>query len=191
MRANSIEIATEACAAMMRLAYESSDGLETGGILLGRGPDGRGVISIEIAGERGPRAERRADYFLRDLEHAQMLAATAWERSRAVWVGEWHTHPKGPAEPSTSDLATYRNLLGSAELQFESFVSLILRPDEQLAWRRPHMSRWLLELAASPDVAEPTGRASRSAPAAPAADGALGARRPPEAGGLLCPVHRP
>jgi integrative and conjugative element protein (TIGR02256 family) len=157
VRANAIEIATAAYATMMHLAHESSDGLETGGILLGRGPDEHGVIRIESAGDRGPNAERRVDYFLRDLEHAKVLAAMAWERSRAIWVGEWHTHPKGPPEPSSSDLATYHGLLSRAELQFESFVSIILTPDKELGWRRPRMTRWLLEMAIEPANAASDG----------------------------------
>lgn len=87
---------------MILLAPESADGRETGGILLGRGPDADGVVRVEIAGDAGPRADRRPDFFLRDLSHARELADGAWKRSRAVWVGEWHTHPTGGPEPSAT-----------------------------------------------------------------------------------------
>ena len=41
------------------------DGREIGGILLGRGPDDDGVIEIVEAGDPGPNADRRNDFFLR------------------------------------------------------------------------------------------------------------------------------
>jgi integrative and conjugative element protein (TIGR02256 family) len=107
---NAIDIAPEARSAIMRLSPESADGSETGGILLGRGPDADGVVRVEIAGEPGPRAERRPDFFLRDLEHARGLAARAWQETGAVWIGEWHTHPMGGARPSATDLGTYARL---------------------------------------------------------------------------------
>jgi integrative and conjugative element protein (TIGR02256 family) len=140
-----IEIAPQVRDRICRLAPKSEDGCETGGILLGRGPTEDGV-SVEMAGDAGPRADRRPDYFLRDLSHARSLAADAWRRSQAVWVGEWHTHPRGEREPSTSDLATYVRLLGASDLEFEVFVSIIVVPGDGGDWEQPELWPWLLEL---------------------------------------------
>lgn len=136
------EIRPEAANRIMKLAAVSTDGRETGGILLGRGPDANGLIIIEEAGDPGPDADRRPDYFLRDLAHAQRLAAAAWERDKAVWVGEWHTHPKGPIHPSARDLDTYAGLMTDTSLDFRAFVSIIVVPDPD--WARPRLVPWML-----------------------------------------------
>ncbi len=129
---------------ILELARAAADGRETGGILLGRGPDKHGVIVIEEAGDAGEDAERRPDFFLRDRAHAEELAAAAWERNRAVWVGEWHTHPGGPPMPSTRDLTTYSALLDDAELEFKALVSVIAVPDPRAQWEKPHLLVWVL-----------------------------------------------
>jgi hypothetical protein len=97
---------------------------------------------IEEAGDPGLKADRRPDYFLRDLAHAQQLAAEAWERDKAIWVGEWHTHPKGPIHPSARDLSTYVALIADASLEFRAFVSIIVVPDPD--WTKPRLLPWVL-----------------------------------------------
>jgi integrative and conjugative element protein (TIGR02256 family) len=134
------------------LARASEDRSETGGILLGRGPDERGVIHVEHAGEPGEHAERRPDYFLRDRAHAEHLADAAWTDSRAVWVGEWHTHPTGPPIPSMRDLVTYAGLLDDPELAFEAFVTMIVVPHESKRWEAPRLLMWVLASRAEPDT---------------------------------------
>jgi integrative and conjugative element protein (TIGR02256 family) len=130
------------------LATESEDGHETGGLLLGRGPDAQNVITVERAGDPGPGAERRPDYFLRDLAHARELADAAWQESDAVWVGEWHTHPTGPATPSARDLVTYSGLLTDPDLSFGTFVSIIVVPNPD--WRSSRLLTWVLSSTATP-----------------------------------------
>jgi integrative and conjugative element protein (TIGR02256 family) len=141
-----IRIADPASAAIAQLAAESADGRETGGILLGRGPGADGVLHVEIAGDAGPRAIRRSDFFLRDLEHARKLADAAWEGSRAIWIGEWHTHPCGGPEPSASDLQTYARLLAAQALEFEVFAAVIVVPHAHGGWSDPQAWPWLLRI---------------------------------------------
>jgi integrative and conjugative element protein (TIGR02256 family) len=138
----------EAKRRILELASESEDGRETGGILLGRGPDAKNVIIVERAGDPGPDAERRPDYFLRDLLHARELADAGWHEDEAVWVGEWHTHPTGPATPSTRDLITYTALLADPDLSFDTFVSIIVVPNPD--WKSPSMLTWVLGSTAAP-----------------------------------------
>lgn len=125
-------------------ACASEDGRETGGILLGRDPDARRVLEVTEAGGPGPRADRRPDFFLRDLEHARELGRTAWERDRTQWVGEWHTHPAGGSEPSERDISTYWNILDHPDLEFEAFVAVIVTPDCLRAWTRPVVCAWVV-----------------------------------------------
>ena len=142
-----VEIRPDAAARIAELAGASIDGAETGGILLGRGPDATGVIVVEEAGDPGPKADRRPDFFLRDLSHAKLLAAEAWQRDKAIWVGEWHTHPKGPFQPSPRDLSTYVALMTDTALEFRAFVSIIVVPDPD--WASPRLLPWVMAPAAS------------------------------------------
>jgi integrative and conjugative element protein (TIGR02256 family) len=99
--------------------------LETGGILLGT----RDPLRVAVAGNAGPGAVRTPTFFLRDLDHAQRLAAVEAERSGAQWIGEWHTHPTGPPHPSPTDLATYLRLQHQPSGTLVSGVlSLIVTP---------------------------------------------------------------
>jgi integrative and conjugative element protein (TIGR02256 family) len=147
MNASAVSVLPEAEQQIRKLAAESEDGRETGGILLGRGPDANKVITVERAGEPGPEAERRPDYFLRDLAYARELAGAAWEEAEAVWVGEWHTHPTGPPMPSARDLVTYAALLADPDLSFGMFVSIIVIPDPD--WKNPRLLTWVLGSAAA------------------------------------------
>lgn len=144
-----IEISAQARKQICELAALSTDGRETGGLLLGRGPNGKGLVEVEIAGEPGPSAIRKPAFFLRDLDHARSLADEAWDASRAVWVGEWHTHPDGSPFPSRDDFATYLRLLAASELAFSHFVSVIVTPDRANGWSQPRLWSWLLELCSA------------------------------------------
>lgn len=143
--------------AIKAMARESTDGRETGGILLGRGPNEDGVVRVEWAGDPGPKARREPGFFLRDLEHAQRLADEAWDESKAIWVGEWHTHVHGGPRPSGTDLATYASLLAAAELQFDVFVSIIAVPGAERGWEEPRLAPWLLAISEIPIEAAKRG----------------------------------
>jgi integrative and conjugative element protein (TIGR02256 family) len=149
--ADPVDITPTARDSILRLATESADGRETGGILLGRRAHASGVVCVEIVGDPGPAADRRPTFFSRDLAHANALAQDAWQRSRAVWVGEWHTHPAGGPQPSARDLATYAGLLAASALAFEVFVSIIVVPNNVSGWDAPQMVSWLLELGTTPE----------------------------------------
>lgn len=152
-------IAPEAERRIRELANASADHRETGGILLGRGPDADGVIHVEEAGKPGENAERRPDFFLRDRAHAERLAEEAWERSHSIWVGEWHTHPTGPPVPSTRDLVTYAGLLDDPDLGFEALVSVIVVPGADEDWDASRLLVWILESRQPPhgEAREPEG----------------------------------
>jgi integrative and conjugative element protein (TIGR02256 family) len=99
---------------------------ETGGILLGH--DLGHQILITAAGDPGPGAIHTPTRFRRDLVHAGKLADAAYEHDRSVWVGDWHTHPRGPTRPSRYELRTYRSFLDDPELDFDRFLTLIVKP---------------------------------------------------------------
>ncbi len=143
------ELSADARRTIDKLAAASIDGCETGGILLGHGPDENGVVRITEAGQPGPHAVRRPDYFQRDRKYAQALAAAAWQREQAQWVGEWHTHPMGSPEPSARDLRTYAGHLRDPELGFVVFVAVIVTPAAPDDWSSTNLSTWILSAPAS------------------------------------------
>ena len=135
-------------AAIIRNAAASADGRETGGILLGhhhRYP--RPLLDVVHAAGPGPLAARRAEFFRRDVRHAQAVADLAYRTDGSIWIGDWHTHPGGPALPSTTDLASYRSLLADADLDFEVFLTVIVTPDPATGWTRPRLTGWLITTA--------------------------------------------
>jgi integrative and conjugative element protein (TIGR02256 family) len=147
-----VNITPETKATIQNLATASQDGLETGGILLGRGPSEHGLIDIVEAGDPGPNAARKADSFLRDRAHAQELADAAWTRRRATWVGEWHTHPQTGAQPSPRDLITYAELLSDPALDFAVFVAVIVTPGVDEDWTASALTAWLIERTECPEL---------------------------------------
>lgn len=105
----------------------SQPNLETGGILLGRRR--QDVLEITRVGTPGPAAVRTPTYFLRDLVHSQSIAREQELEDGSVWLGEWHTHPRGPRTPSATDARTYETLASDPDLQFsDGVLSIILVP---------------------------------------------------------------
>lgn len=139
----SIELAPSARAAIATASVLSEDGNETGGILLGRDPNAAGLIKVLLAAGPGPQAIRCPSYFLRDLHYSRRLARLAYEREGLQWVGDWHTHPRGPACPSSFDLRTYTSHLFDQELNFEAFVSVIVTPHSKFGWTRCHLNTFV------------------------------------------------
>jgi integrative and conjugative element protein (TIGR02256 family) len=139
-----VRITREAVETIAREAATSNDGRETGGILLGFDAGELGELLVMEAGGPGPTAERRADYFRRDLAHARQLAEDAYRRTTARWVGEWHTHPHGRLSPSRLDLKTYRGFLGNPTLHFPVFFAVIVGRGSA-GWQAPRATAWLIE----------------------------------------------
>jgi integrative and conjugative element protein (TIGR02256 family) len=142
--ANSVRLSARALASIAAHAVVSADGCETGGILLGYDESELGEMFVLEAGDPGPNAERRPDFFKRDLAHAQRLADEAFASTSSRWIGEWHTHPGGALAPSRTDLRTYRSFLRDRELGFSVFLALIVGPDQE-GWERPRARAWLIE----------------------------------------------
>jgi integrative and conjugative element protein (TIGR02256 family) len=136
-------MAQRVLAAITTEAAAAADGRETGGILLGS--DDGTVLEVHRAGGPGPHADRRTSGFRRDLAHAQELALAAWADDSSVWVGEWHTHPRGSARPSATDLATYGDFLTDPTLGFRRFCAIIVTPANH-DWRQMRMAAWLVTL---------------------------------------------
>jgi integrative and conjugative element protein (TIGR02256 family) len=134
-----VVLAASAHASIEAVCAEATDGLETGGILLGH-QHADGHLTVTVAGDPGRRAERRRRSFRRDHDHAQALAGAAYAHDRRVWVGDWHTHPLGPEHPSPVDLRSYGDVLSDQDLGFEMFLSIIAVPSTP----RPLLWSWIV-----------------------------------------------
>ena len=83
---------------------------ETGGFLLGM----RRGHHLEITGATEQQAQDVATAYTferRDPAHARAIEAE-WRRSKALItvLGDWHTHPYGPGDPSGMDKKAWRTL---------------------------------------------------------------------------------
>jgi integrative and conjugative element protein (TIGR02256 family) len=139
-----VRLSAAAAASIVEYTTASADGSETGGILLGYDETELGEMMVMHAGDAGPNAERRADFFQRDLAYAQQHADTAYEETCSYWIGEWHTHPDGHLAPSSTDLRTYHDLLRDPELLFQTFLALIVGPGAD-GWTSPTVAAWTIE----------------------------------------------
>jgi len=139
---NSVLFTQEAIDTICRLAAMASDGLETGGILLGTDTGLAGPVTVRHCGAPGPAAIRRRNYFRRDLVHAAALAAGAAEADGSQWIGEWHTHLIDMPQPSPRDLRTYRTLLDDPDLAFARILSVVVTAGHQAGWKSPQLHAW-------------------------------------------------
>lgn len=145
MRRSVIRFNPEAFETMKKETLVAADGLETGGILLGWDNATTSDICVSVAGGPGPHAQRRADFFCRDLAYAVRLGDQAYDRDGSVWVGEWHTHPRSLLRPSRRDLRTYRGFLEDPALEFEHFASVIVTSAGD--WKNPICTGWIIALS--------------------------------------------
>jgi integrative and conjugative element protein (TIGR02256 family) len=129
-----------AAASITAEAARSSDGNETGGIVLGR-VHADGTAQVRCAGGPGPAAVRTPVFFLRDLGHARRIAAAEYARSGSVWIGDWHTHLRSGPVPSSRDMLTYGDLLTDRDLDFDAFLALIVCSGP-LGWTRSQICGW-------------------------------------------------
>jgi integrative and conjugative element protein (TIGR02256 family) len=123
-------------------AGASSDGRETGGILVGRDEGLGGNILLMRCGDAGPTAIRKKNRFSRDVAHAQDLVDEARIHDGSTWIGEWHTHLMDLATPSKQDLRTYRRLLNDPDTYLTRLIALIVLRGDQLGWSAPMLYAW-------------------------------------------------
>ena len=81
-----------------------ADGVETGGILLGRYTPG--LDCAEVTMLTGAPADSRAGrtWFHRGTAGLQRLVGRLWRDRREYYLGEWHYHPGAAPTPSGTDV---------------------------------------------------------------------------------------
>lgn len=103
-------------------------GVETGGVLLGRYlPDNR-VVVVD-ATEPGPNADHYSAEFAPDVDHAQTRLDNLREEWDIFWIGTWHKHPGHMNSPSGGDVRQMREFIRDPET-LDSITAIITTEEE-------------------------------------------------------------
>ena len=99
---------------------------EVGGILAGYLSNESAVIT-DIVGP-GPLAQHHRESFLPDHDYqTEQMHRIFWEsKGKAIYLGDWHTHPEGPAALSSLDIRTMRTIADSPDARCPNPVMLLL-----------------------------------------------------------------
>jgi integrative and conjugative element protein (TIGR02256 family) len=122
--------------------------LETGGVLLGYVAGADEPVVTEVIGP-GPGAVHDTHRFVPDHEYQVSAIERHYHASgrRLDYLGDWHTHPTGPAELSGTDLAALRAIAEHPAARVPKPVMLVLSAGpawEPTAWRGTMRGRtWL------------------------------------------------
>lgn len=117
---------------------------ETGGVLMGWHSTVRAeYVVTELVGP-GPNATHRLTSFTPDAAWQERRIAELYARRgrRLSYLGDWHTHPCGPARPSRTDIRTLRRIARTAAARIASPLMVVFSGDEvdwsPQAWRLSH-----------------------------------------------------
>jgi proteasome lid subunit RPN8/RPN11 len=99
---------------------------EFGGLLLGRYLENNKVVSIEDS--IFPKKYTSSRYFFeRGSEGIKEMLVTKYNGTPSlIYVGEWHTHPDGPATPSNTDLIAMSELANDNNVLITNPVLMIM-----------------------------------------------------------------
>lgn len=99
---------------------------EYGGLLIGRYTEDRSTAIIEKT--ILPKHYKASRYFFERGSEGlkEELAALYRQEPKLFYIGEWHTHPDGPAEPSGRDKATMAQLVKNEKVFINNPILLIV-----------------------------------------------------------------
>ena len=140
-------------ALLARLANLPRRPWEIGGWLLGYWSDG--CVVITHATPPGRRGTPFGIHINADRHRA--LFDTAWEASagRVTFLGDWHTHPGGPAIPSKRDLRALAFLAAEADFGTpEPLAAIVDLPRWPWSDRAPEIRVWLRRLEGEAGLVE-------------------------------------
>lgn len=101
--------------------------IETGGVLAGYVDDDMKIVITEVSGP-GPNAKRSATYFEKDNAFCQEFLDKLYRTygEKAVYVGEWHSHPSKNNSPSNTDIKSLTEISFQKEYLTDKPVMIIL-----------------------------------------------------------------
>lgn len=111
---------------------------ETGGMLIGYRADQHATSDVAVTGliGAGPAAERARHRFVPDgpWQYEQLLRVYESSGRISVYLGDWHSHPRGSSRLSPTDLATYRRVAADHDAQTPHPVVLIAARRRRNGW---------------------------------------------------------
>jgi hypothetical protein len=120
-------IADEAIAQMAALASDPDS--ETGGVLIGRYGDNGALAHVEMASPPPGDSSAGLDWFERGKTGLGDLLREQWNLpQRRYYVGEWHFHPIGRADPSPQDRQQMAEIARDPNYRCERPLLIIASP---------------------------------------------------------------
>jgi integrative and conjugative element protein (TIGR02256 family) len=105
---------------------KSKAGTETGGVLAGY-IDAQKNISILFASGPGPKAVQSPTKFEKDVEFCQKFLDDLYNEygDKAIYLGEWHSHPNENNKPSNIDLRSLNDIANQKEYLTDQPIMII------------------------------------------------------------------
>ncbi len=112
---------------MMRRLVNENNKIETGGVLAGY-IDNSNTIVITHASEPGPKSIRSDKKFKKDIEYCQQFLDELYKKygSKAVYLGEWHSHPSTNNNPSSTDIKSLIEISYQKEYLTDKPIMIIM-----------------------------------------------------------------
>jgi integrative and conjugative element protein (TIGR02256 family) len=105
------------------------------------GPDVLDAVVVTGAIAAGPGAQRARHRFVPDgaWQYEQLEGEYEASGRTSVYVGDWHSHPRGATKPSHTDITTYARVARDPQASVPHPVILIL------SLRRKSVSAWTID----------------------------------------------
>ena len=118
----------------MKQESTNSQGIETGGVLIGyKTEDGKYII-LRTTGP-GPKALKEKIRFEKDLKYCQKELEKSLKElgDKGLYLGEWHFHPVGSNEPSGLDIKSLTEVAYQDNYHIDKPIMIILAPSLEYA----------------------------------------------------------
>ena len=133
--------------------------LETGGVLLGwQNGDGGEVVIATVLGP-GPGASHHRTRFSPDSTWQRREISCAYESSmrRLSYLGDWHSHPRGSATPSSRDTRTAKRIARARHARCGTPLIVILTESDGWHATTYRLTEGCLRKMDSEPVSDPWG----------------------------------
>ncbi len=104
--------------------------IETGGVLAGFIDEARKLVITHISGP-GPKAKKKRDGFLKDIEFCQKFLDEVYQstQTKSNYMGEWHYHPSLSHQPSKIDINSISDISTQPEYLLDEALMIIVTKD--------------------------------------------------------------
>lgn len=120
--------------AKLRAALKQAGVREIGGQLYGEqlAPSDFRVTDLTVQARRGTLARFVVDMLQAARDAVRFFERTEHRYTRYNYIGEWHSHPSFVVQPSRTDIATMRELVGDSHFVGTFAVLMIVRLDGEM-----------------------------------------------------------